>query len=111
MLRCPEFQKYRALAWVCPRTSSYNCASFVETVFPDIVFCRNRLRLADPTTCRALAVKDDAFAGCNDEGMLEAYGKQDRKIAKTIAGVTVQRRPTFSSTSRKVLRHIQKSKR
>ena len=111
MLRCPEFQKYRALTWVCPRTSAYNCASFVETVFPDIVFCRNRLHLADPTACRALAVKDDAFAGCNDRGTLDAYGRQDREISNAISGATVRLRPTFSSATRTVLKHIQKSKR
>lgn len=66
----PEVGVYRLVAWGCPSDATHNCTSFVERIFPDIVFCQNMFGLSNPSICKALHVKEESFGGCDEKGRL-----------------------------------------
>jgi len=72
-LQTHKMPVYRALSFACSSqrkqnsNAAQNCTSFVSTLFPDVLTCRNLLGLAMPNACLNEAVNNDDFGGCSDK--------------------------------------------
>ena len=103
---------YRALSFACTRSSTQNCTSFVTTLFPDVLTCRNLLGLAMPNACHNEAVNNEDFGGCSDEDgtLYPTAARQLKAVASEMRATEamLQKRYATLLASRSVQRSIAK---